>query len=172
MGFAEAMNRRTNSTNPFLVTSSSFPLRITFFLVFVLSCLCLSHTGFMWSQLYWGQIPAVTASLPDFIRTTLLLQTQRDLAQKECPHAAYETPSLWLYSYLVCAGRDWKPWYHTARAPVSTPFTRLLSPTAGMPMQNITGLSCCAQRLMRGLVYSCSATWDYHKGLFIWRSQA
>lgn len=58
MGFAEAMNRRTNS---FLVTLLAFLSELHFVLVIVFSCFCLSHTGFIWSQLYWGQIPAVSA---------------------------------------------------------------------------------------------------------------
>lgn len=78
--------------------------------------------------------------------------------------------SLQLYSYVICADRDRKPLYHTARAPVSGRFIRLLSPTTVMPMQNsITGISCCIQRPIRGLVCSCSAAWGNNIGLFIQR---
>lgn len=78
--------------------------------------------------------------------------------------------SLQFYSHGVCADRNKKPVYHRARAPVSDNFIRLLSPTTAVQMQNnIIGISCCIERLTRGLICSCSASWGYNTELFILR---
>lgn len=166
MGFAEAMNRRTNS---FLVTSTSFPLRITF-------CPC-RRPSMLLPVTYWVYLkPAVlrtnSCSQCSHLSGQLCCFRPKEICLSNNAHMLHIKHPGFDYSYLVCAGRDGKPQYHTARASVSTPFIKLLPPAAVMTMQNITGIRCCALRLMRGLVCSCSATWGYNIGLFILRSQA
>lgn len=163
------MDRRTNSTNCFLVISTGFRLRITF---------CPSLCLFMLVPLtYWVYVKRAVLRTDSCSRCFhywtlsghLCCFRHKEICLSKNAHMLpINQPGFdCILTWFVLVGTGSHG--HTARAPFSTPFIRLLPPTAVMPVQNVTGISCCAQ--MR-LVCSCSATWGYHVCLFIFRSPA